>query len=303
MVEACLICKTNMEYQAFGDYTEISCPRCTTYKVTGTAFAMLRTKKFTPRQISNISGWLRENPAYEIDSGNLEKLVRIRTPSFLERADKLLLNIEKMTTYAGESLQSDESWLSMAWSINPNELAEIIDFMVSVNRLKCIAQSNSGSRNVKIAPKGWEHLESIRSVNVQSEQAFVAMWFDGAMRSVYDDVISVGIENAGFRPHRVDLREHNEKIDDEIIAQIRKSRFVLADFTGHRGGVYFEAGYAKGLGLEVIWTCREDHADKLHFDIRQYNCILWSQEKLGDFRNKIQYRIEAVLGHGPYKLT
>ncbi len=35
-------------------------------------------------------------------------------------------------------------------------------------------------------------------------------------------------------------------------------RFMIADFTGHRGGVYFEAGFAHGLGIPVIWTCRED---------------------------------------------
>lgn len=299
-MEQCLICPESITYKKLLGFTEIACPRCTTYKVATLVFNDLRANNFTPRQVSNISGWLRENPGHEINHENIEKLTQIRTPSFLERADKLLLNIEKMTTYAGESLQSDESWLSMAWSINPNELAEIIDFMVSIKRLMVFSQSNSGSRKVKIAPEGWAHLDSIRNVNVQSVQGFVAMWFDGKMQSVYDTAISVGIENAGYRPHRVDLRGHNEKIDDEIIAQIRKSRFVLADFTGHRGGVYYEAGYAKGLGLEVIWTCREDQIADLHFDIRQYNCILWSQEKLEDFSNKIQYRIEAVLGHGAY---
>jgi hypothetical protein len=45
---------------------------------------------------------------------------------------------------------------------------------------------------------------------------------------------------------------------------------------GHRGGVYFEAGFAMGLGLPVFWTCRQDDLDKLHFDIRQYNCIDWA---------------------------
>ncbi|MFC1886373.1 hypothetical protein ACFLZM_04890, partial [Thermodesulfobacteriota bacterium] len=69
--------------------------------------------------------------------------------------------------------------------------------------------------------------------------------------------------------------QFNGKIDDEIIAQIRRSRFIVADFTGHRGGVYYEAGFAKGLGLEVIWTCNKNDIDKLHFDIRQYNCIDW----------------------------
>ena len=45
--------------------------------------------------------------------------------------------------------------------------------------------------------------------------------------------------------------------------QIRKSKFLIADFTGQRGGVYYEAGFAYGLGLPVIWTCRKDWFDGL----------------------------------------
>ena len=41
------------------------------------------------------------------------------------------------------------------------------------------------------------------------------------------------------------------KIDDEIVAEIRRSKFIIADFShgsdGARGGVYFEAGFAHGL--------------------------------------------------------
>ncbi len=121
------------------------------------------------------------------------------------------------------------------------------------------------------------------------------------MQKVYDLAIARGILEAGYKPHRVDQREHNDKIDDEIIAQIRQSRFVLADFTGHRGGVYYEAGFAKGLGIEVFWTCRKDEIENLHFDIRQYNCIVWDPSNLEDFRSKIRYRIESVVGPGNYK--
>lgn len=299
-MEQCLICHSNIEYKDLGWATEIICPRCTTYKVTSTAFAKLRQMELTSRQVSNISGWLRENTGSVINSDNIEKLVQIRTPSFFDRADKLLFNIEMMSSFAGEAFENDDSWLSMAWAINGEELSEIITYLISTKRLFATMTTFGGLHHVKIAPEGWAHLDSIRNVNAQSMQGFVAMWFHEDMQSVYDEAISTGIQNAGYNPHRVDLREHNEKIDDEIIAQIRKSRFVLADFTGHRGGVYYEAGYAKGLGLEVIWTCREDQIDDLHFDIRQYNCILWQKDNLDEFCKKIQYRIEAVLGHSAY---
>jgi hypothetical protein len=98
---------------------------------------------------------------------------------------------------------------------------------------------------------------------------------------------------------RVDRVEHVGKIDDEIIAQIRRSRFLVADFTGHRAGVYFEAGFALGLNLPVIWSCSRDHIPELHFDIRQFNCIDWS--KPDELADRLQNRIESVIGAGPRK--
>jgi nucleoside 2-deoxyribosyltransferase len=117
------------------------------------------------------------------------------------------------------------------------------------------------------------------------------------MLEIYAAGFEVGIRRAGYESVRVDRVEHVGKIDDEIIAQIRRSRFVVADFTGHRAGVYFEAGFAMGLNLPVIWSCRRDHIDELHFDIRQFNCIDWTDpDELAD---RLQKRIEAVIGAGP----
>ena len=42
-----------------------------------------------------------------------------------------------------------------------------------------------------------------------------------------------------------------------------------------RGGVYYEAGFAQGLGLPVIWTCRKDMIDYVHFDTRHCAHIDW----------------------------
>jgi hypothetical protein len=73
---------------------------------------------------------------------------------------------------------------------------------------------------------------------------------------------------------------------------------VVADFTGQRGGVYFEAGLAFGLSKQVIWTVRKDEVSKLHFDTRQFNHIVWSPNELPQFRVALRNRIEATLGKG-----
>jgi hypothetical protein len=144
-----------------------------------------------------------------------------------------------------------------------------------------------------------------------SNQAFVAMWFGAGMSDAYDHGIEPAISSAGYAPMRIDRKEHNNKIDDEIIAEIRRSRFLVADFTCGmvndgtsdvaipRGGVYYEAGFAQGLGIPVIWMCRSDHINHVHFDTRQFNHITWDSP--GDLKIKLENRIGAVLGDGPLK--
>ena len=131
------------------------------------------------------------------------------------------------------------------------------------------------------------------------------MWFDDSMYDIYENGIEPGIRDAGFNPLPINKKEHINKIDDEIIAEIRRSRFVVADFTqgegGARGGVYYEAGFAHGLNIPVIFTCRQDILEKIHFDTRQYNHIPWEPEKLGEFRKALADRIAAVIGDGPNK--
>ena len=64
---------------------------------------------------------------------------------------------------------------------------------------------------------------------------------------IFEDGFKPAIEDDNrTKAVRIDRLEHNRKIDDEIIAEIRRSRYLVADFTGNRAGVYFEAGFALG---------------------------------------------------------
>lgn len=147
---------------------------------------------------------------------------------------------------------------------------------------------------VIVTVKGWNNVAELEiGTNIESNKAFIAMWFGQEMNTVLETGFKRAIRKAGYEPIRIDEKEHNGKIDDQIIAEIRSSKFVVCDFTGHRGGVYFEAGFALGLGLPVIWTCREDHKEDLHFDTRQYNHIFWNDQN--DLFKKLYNRIRATI--------
>ena len=124
------------------------------------------------------------------------------------------------------------------------------------------------------------------------------MSFDPAL----DDTYTVGIrpaveDDCGFRVLRLDRVEHNDNINDRIIADIRASQFMVADFTQHKSGVYFEAGFALGLGQEVVWTCAADDFDHAHFDTRPYNHIVY--QSLPILRERLRDRIKATIRRDP----
>jgi len=139
----------------------------------------------------------------------------------------------------------------------------------------------------------WEIVENLQEQQVNNRRAFVAMWFDDSMTSCYSEGIKPAIEEAGYLPVRIDLQDFNEKICDEIIAEIRRCKFVVSDFSGQRGGVYFEAGFAKGLGRPVIFTVRKDDVADLHFDTRQYNHIVYETPE--ELCKKLYNRICATI--------
>ncbi len=183
-------------------------------------------------------------------------------------------------------------------SIESDEVKFLLEMLVQRGAIRL------GNENpipqITVLPKGYEQI-SDAAIEIETDQAFVAMWFDDSMLEAYEFGIDVAVRAMGYRPMRIDRKEHINKIDDEIIAEIRRSRFLIADFTSKpdhpRGGVYFEAGFALALGKPVIWTCRQDLIEHIHFDTRQFNHIVWTNAK--ELAERLTNRIGAVLGQGP----
>jgi nucleoside 2-deoxyribosyltransferase len=186
-------------------------------------------------------------------------------------------NKDWIVTYA----EDEDRWKFVVWQLREDKLID----MDNTNTL------------IIVTPRGWNRVADIErgTAALLYKQAFVAMWFDGYMDQAWESGFKSGIEeDTGFKAVRVDLKEHNEKICDVIIAEIRKSSFLVADFTGNRGGVYYEAGFAKGLGIPVIFTCQKGEWEKhLHFDTRQYNHIIWENPE--DLKIKLKNRMRATI--------
>jgi nucleoside 2-deoxyribosyltransferase len=115
---------------------------------------------------------------------------------------------------------------------------------------------------------------------------------------IFDNVISVVLAKHNFKAVPVKYVLQNDSIPDEIIAQIKACRFAIVDLTGQNNGVYFELGYAKGLGRDVILTCRDNDFDNRHFDIKHINTVKWgiSEKEIEQFAYSLSAQIEATIG-------
>ena len=222
--------------------------------------------------IDAVFSLLRKDPEYEVQRGTTFRN-SLGALAWTESSGDSELN------YVWEHLRDEMKW------IKPPNRAPV-----------------NPSKDCIITPAGHARIAEL-SNRTDSAQAFVAMWFDKSVKRIYDDAIAPAIEAAGYDSLIINETDSLDPITDQIIAQIRRSRFLVADFThgcnGARGSVYYEAGFAHGLNIPVIFTARDGTTP--HFDTATYPHIFWNPDELPAFQKALKNRILAIneLGPGP----
>jgi hypothetical protein len=304
-----------MDQSSSGDIKARSWRTDGEYRITGTARSAVG--RIMPDKKALLTTWIVDQHrsgevAPLIDDAVLDRITACRPLRMSQRKQRFFLLALSRDFQPGSNFkisgQVDENQLRDSGAITAwTECRTDQDRNALLRLLKEEGLINfGGSDFVTLTSEGFELMESLEFGGAPTTQAFVAMWFDPSMNEAYRSGFTPAIEDAGYRSVRVDQKEHSNKIDDQIIAEIRRSRFVIADFTCDiisqegrqvavsRGGVYYEAGFAQGLAIPVIWTCRIECIDHVHFDTRQYNHIVWSNPK--ELREKLYNRIRAVIG-------
>lgn len=149
--------------------------------------------------------------------------------------------------------------------------------------------------------EAWDYLTGPSSTVAIPGSAFVAMSFASEHDFIYQEGIRLALVDAGYDPVCLKYLLTNEDINDRILLEIRKAEIVVADFTGQKAGVYFEAGFAMGLKKEVYRTCQHDDLKNLHFDTNHYQHIVWNSP--GDLRTQLVEKIQAISGPGKRRLA
>ncbi len=126
---------------------------------------------------------------------------------------------------------------------------------------------------------------------LSDNDVFIIMSFAKEHRDAFHVAIEPVLKKLGFNPIRVDQIQHNATVTPEILRQIERSVFVVADLTGEKPNVYYEVGYAHRADKEVILISKRDTA--VHFDVAAINRIIY--DDFTELTESLEKRVRATV--------
>lgn len=323
---ACELCDETAEVAPrSADEYDFSCPACGKYAVSGQWRAAKMKSHLGQDALVRLRGVVSNETHWYgrfgelITTGSVDGVLgRSSEPNGpLDQMDRLLAIVAERTPFVGAQAQLGRAE-PIARRLYLPDANSVIAVLAHLQTSELLGLGDRGPQNVKctLTLKGWERADRLRHTPKAGDQAFVAMWFHAAMDVLFDEGFLPALRACGYSAYRVDRVQHGNKIDDEIIANLLKSRIVVADLTGMRPNVFYEAGFAMGRGIPIVLTCSQDYMGHFvtpgpndaavptplslpwfkqvsdhAFDVRQYPIIQWVDPP--DLAQKLQMRLEA----------
>lgn len=299
-MQNCIFCGVNVEVLQNHRIEAIrfKCPLCLEYGVSQEAIEDKIIDSISPEDRILFSAYVRENSErgnpLALLSSDILSIPEIVSPfkklTAIDKVNKVICFFAENSESMGGSVPLDlgKDFVKF-YCKSPAELRLIREHLRETGVISITSQNGMPVLTIE----GWKKYEALKEVNLNSKKAFVAMSFSDGLEGVFEGAIEPACDECELNAVKIDLVEHNEKICDRIISEIKESRLLIADFTHQKQNVYFEAGFALGLGIKVIWICSEEEKEKLHFDTRQYNHIFWKD--IDDLKKQLVNRIKAVV--------
>lgn len=319
---SCPVCKQSVEHfkDIEGFKSEVICNYCGEFIIEKSLQTILAKNQYDQLRIGS---WTREQNSFgvtpELKAIDFENLISLKDKKINQKYELLLKYMYSEKTIQIELSDLNRLYLVLFWCEDIKEFNLLLSKAVELNHLKLKFDGMSVKEYI-ITYDGKEFIENLGLDN-NSNKIFMAFHFTEEMKKEFESTIKRAVIDSSegkLEAVRVSssATDHDAKIDDELIGMIKSSKAVIADFTGNRTAVYYEAGFAMGLGIPVIWTCKDEniiegeegygkfidkegkerfkkHIDLLSFDTRQYPHILWKNEE--DLYKQVVNRLKAKI--------
>ena len=248
------------------------------------------SETFDKGLLYKVSSWIRELNSWqeipEIDEIKFKEKLESKDKKIKDKFDLMITDIVKNNNAIFPDI------MVKSWIKDTQEYNRLLDKAIKSNFINMY--DSTIFKNIKdVTFEGFEYVENLDELNKDSKKIFVAFNFDDDLKPIFNNQVKEAIEETGFTYKIVnqETTPPNQKITDEIVAQIKSSRMIIADFTNSSTNVYFEAGFAMGMKIPVIWTCKKGH--KFSFDTGQFPHITWKDAD--DLKQQLINRIEAIM--------
>jgi Zn ribbon nucleic-acid-binding protein len=300
--EQCIIDDSNIHNLS------IECIRCGNFNLTDTAKHSFTESDF-PNKVVYLSYWIRKNQstsnALFIDLVTLKKILSsVSLPKPKEQADNLLIwvasNVDKYDSFT--NIQYSHL-VSVVGCYDISGLKYIEKHLFAEGYIEAAWVSSTIDSNavfnVRMTFKGWNKYDELLKTSKESRLVFMAMKFSNTvLDKIFNDVIKDAVTKTGFEIRKLDEEKRAGLIDDKLRVEIRRSKFLIADLSDDNNGAYWEAGYAEGLGMPVVYICEKEkfEARASHFDTNHHLTVQWKDDpdSLKSFAEELKATIRAT---------
>lgn len=145
-----------------------------------------------------------------------------------------------------------------------------------INEVKVCSYSGSVVKSQAVLLLQGSSEISVRNFKVESRapECFVVMQFTDEFNMLYEEVIKPTCESFGFRVVRADDSYTSGLIIEDITRSIREASVVIADITPDNPNVFYEVGYAHGIGKPTI-LLSDRKRERLPFDISGFRTLFY----------------------------
>jgi nucleoside 2-deoxyribosyltransferase len=312
MSDNCLICGTTgvKEILTNGLYRQFDCDVCGQYQISFTALNVddgIKSLSDSEKAVlcSLVFDYYSINQKpFCITSGNLSSELKAHKKTPAQILNRLIEFLYEDEYQLNTSIIYYSEFFPIAQTFDKEILMFYLKELEHRNVLAIIAARYDRGIRAELLPnghecyplkvaltlKGFEVYEELKKGKSKSNQVFMAVQFGSEADTFYQTYSKPAVEALHLKLQ--DLRQLSKagKLTSQMEAEIRQSKLVIADVTPvqvkdkdgrdiyqHNANVYWEAGFAQGLGKPVIYMAnkRSMEATKLPFDTASHLHVLY----------------------------
>lgn len=284
----CTVCGSpaNILHTEFRVGEVVNCSRCGDFTVSHVVAEDIGLPFTEPKKRALASYAIRKMqkrgaPRPQLSKEFFSRLSTLNLPSPTDMMDNLVLMLaEEADDRPGKELQilyGEEKLLGTIGAVEFTDVQWTTAFLRSQGLLVGEVGNVSASK-IRLTPQGWQRVDELQRAHISSRYAFFARKFkNDDLDELFDSYLRQAVLDTGY-----ELRTATQKaghIDAIIEDEIRRCGFLIADLSDDNAGAYWEAGFAEGLGKDVIYICRTKNRQgepvKTHFDTDHRQTVRW----------------------------